>query len=76
MKCTETTYELYLLERKKKLQSFHINMLRLWNEPDTTSAEQLWIRAVEDEVKEQYFPTGGGGDVLPVVSHQIGRAHV
>ncbi|KAI4875318.1 hypothetical protein NFI96_001826 [Prochilodus magdalenae] len=67
----ETTYELHLPERKKKFQSFHINMLRPWNEPDTTSAEQLWIRAVEEdeEVKEQYFPTGGGCEVLPEVSH-------
>ncbi|KAI4899180.1 hypothetical protein NFI96_031988 [Prochilodus magdalenae] len=67
----ETTYELHLPERKMKFQSFRFNMLRLWNEPDSTSAEQLWIRAVEEEeeVKEQYFPTGSGCEVIPVVSH-------
>ncbi|KAI4879913.1 hypothetical protein NFI96_003643 [Prochilodus magdalenae] len=46
-------------------------MLRPWNEPDTKSSEQLWIRAVEEdeEAVEQYFPTGGAYSILPDVDH-------
>ncbi|XP_066509706.1 uncharacterized protein [Hoplias malabaricus] len=67
----ETTYELHLPDRRKKFQSFHINMLRPWKEPENKSSEQLWIRAVhdEDEVAEQYFPTRNEGFVLPKVPH-------
>ncbi|KAI4887612.1 hypothetical protein NFI96_008963 [Prochilodus magdalenae] len=70
-KTGDTTYELYLPDRKKKFQNFHINVLRPWNEPDTKSSEQLWIRAVEEdeEAVEQHFPTSGAYSILPDVTH-------
>ncbi|KAM4578765.1 uncharacterized protein V3H82_008122 [Fundulus diaphanus] len=50
----KVTYELYMPERVKKHQVFHVNLLKEFHEPQ----QQLLVRAVKDEeVPEKYFPT-------------------
>ncbi|KAL6458124.1 hypothetical protein MHYP_G00333540 [Metynnis hypsauchen] len=67
----QTTYELYLPDRKKTNQTFHINMLRRWQDDGPTSTEQFWLRAVEEEeeFEEQYFPVAQDRGVAVSLSH-------
>uniref|UniRef100_A0A8C6U536 Integrase catalytic domain-containing protein n=1 Tax=Neogobius melanostomus TaxID=47308 RepID=A0A8C6U536_9GOBI len=56
-KVGNVTYELYMPDRQKKRQVFHVNLLKEFHvrqEP----AQQLLVRVVQDEeVTEKYFPT-------------------
>lgn len=64
------TYELYLPDRRRKHQVFHMNLLREWVDRPGASA-QLWARAVvdEEELQEQYFPSSAGAQAFPDLSH-------
>ncbi|KAK7916076.1 hypothetical protein WMY93_011837 [Mugilogobius chulae] len=63
------TYELYMPDRRKKHQIFHINLLKEWN--DRASSMQLWARAVaeEDECQELFFPSTKEEQTGPDLSH-------
>lgn len=64
------TYELFMPERQKKHQTFHINLLREWRDR-TPPSQQLLARVVtdEEELEEQYFPASSPSFSLPDVSH-------
>uniref|UniRef100_A0A8C6LCR8 ribonuclease H n=1 Tax=Nothobranchius furzeri TaxID=105023 RepID=A0A8C6LCR8_NOTFU len=64
------TYELFLPDRRRKHQVFHVNMLKAWLEHPAPSM-QLWARVVteEEESQEQFFPSKGEGDVFPDLTH-------
>ncbi|KAI9999614.1 hypothetical protein NQD34_018344 [Periophthalmus magnuspinnatus] len=63
------TYELFMPERRKKAQIFHVNLLKEW--VDRSDQLSLMARAVtdEEEVQEQYFPSPAEAPVFPDVSH-------
>lgn len=65
----KVTYELYMPDRQKKHQVFHVNLLKEFNvrqEP----AQQLFVRSVQDEeVTEQYFPISTDEMVAVDLSH-------
>ncbi|KAJ0044064.1 hypothetical protein NL108_006172 [Boleophthalmus pectinirostris] len=65
----KVTYELYMPDRKKKHQVFHVNLLKEFHvrqEP----AQQLLVRAVQDEeITEKYFPTDTNEHVAVDLSH-------
>ena len=55
------TYELFMPERSKKHQKFHVNLLKEFCR-GTVTMQQLMVRAVrEEELPEQYFPTQPAG---------------
>jgi len=52
----KVTYELYMPERAKKHQTFHVNLLKEYQERQEP-VHQLFVRAVQDEeVTEKFFP--------------------
>lgn len=53
----KVTYEINTPDKKKQKQTFHINMLREWQEREQP-VHNLFARAVEEEAEaeEQYFP--------------------
>ncbi|KAL1249493.1 hypothetical protein QQF64_020498 [Cirrhinus molitorella] len=57
-KLSATNYEIFLPDRRKKKQVFHINLLQPWHERKGLRSEQLWARRVDEEEEdaEQYFP--------------------
>lgn len=69
-KTSPVTYELFMPDRRKKYQIFHINLLREWTDrPDQLTS--FLARAVKDEeeISEQYFPLSGEAPLSPDLSH-------
>ena len=66
------TYELSMPERRKKHQTFHVNLLREWKDRNPLS-QQLLARVVtdEEETEELYFPASSPSFSLPDVSHLV-----
>lgn len=64
------TYELYMPERRKKHQIFHVNLLKEWFDRLASSLE-CWARAVveEEEPRELLFPSPAGQQPVPDLSH-------
>ena len=48
---SQVTYEVDMLDRKKRLRVFHVNMLRRWNPPTPMS---LWTVEEDEQVDERY----------------------
>lgn len=68
-KVGKVTYELFMPDRQKKHQVFHVNLLKLFHVRQEPS-QQLLVRAVQDEeVTEKYFPTSTGETVAVDLSH-------
>jgi len=64
------TYELFLPDRRKKHQIFHVNLLKDWvDQPE--HSRTLLARAVvdEEELQEQYFPSVMDAPVYPDLCH-------
>ena len=54
----KVTYELYMPERLKKYQTFHVNLLKEFQVRPEPVVQQLFVRAVQDEeTNEKFFPT-------------------
>uniref|UniRef100_A0A669EUZ0 Gypsy retrotransposon integrase-like protein 1 n=1 Tax=Oreochromis niloticus TaxID=8128 RepID=A0A669EUZ0_ORENI len=80
---SNVNYELYMPDRRKKHQVFHINLLKEFmqqqpttqqQQPTTQSMQQVkqhcLVRAVKDEEEgEQFFPTGKSGPSLVSLTH-------
>ncbi len=64
-------YELYLPDRRKKNQVFHINLLKPWQDRSGPLSDQLFARKIdeEEESNEQYFPTVMSSPIFPELSH-------
>lgn len=64
------TYELFLPDRRKKHQVFHVNLLKEWvDQPEQSTT--LWARTVvdEEELQGQYFPSSTETPVFPDLQH-------
>ncbi len=64
-------YELYLPDRRKKNQVFHINLLKPWQDRSGPLSDQLFAQKIdeEEESNEQYFPTAMSFPIFPELSH-------
>lgn len=57
----KVTYELFMPERVKKYQTFHVNLLKEFQVRQEPVHHQLFVRAVQDEeVTEKFFPASTG----------------
>lgn len=64
------TYELYVPDRRKTHQVFHVNLLKEWIGQPSISTSMWACRVMEEEEpQEQYFPSSPGDIVLPNLDH-------
>ncbi|XP_032442308.1 uncharacterized protein LOC116734877 [Xiphophorus hellerii] len=67
---SKVVYELYMPERAKKHQTFHVNLLKEFHSRQEPVHQELFVRAVEDEeVTENFFPTSMSDCALVDISH-------
>lgn len=69
-KVGSVTYKLYMPDRRKKHQVFHVNLLKEWFDRPASSI-QLWACTVveEEEPQEQYFPSASEEQSFPELSY-------
>ncbi|XP_035998471.1 uncharacterized protein LOC118564417 [Fundulus heteroclitus] len=67
---SKVVYELYMPERAKKHQTFHVNLLKEFRGRQEPVHQELFVRAVKDEeVTEKFLPTSMSDCALVDVSH-------
>ncbi|XP_014857306.1 PREDICTED: uncharacterized protein LOC106926725 [Poecilia mexicana] len=67
---SKVVYELYMPERAKKHQTFHVNLLKEFHSQQEPVHQELFVRAVKDEeVTEKFFPTNMSDCALVDISH-------
>ncbi|XP_035993666.1 uncharacterized protein LOC118563362 [Fundulus heteroclitus] len=67
---SKVVYELYMPERAKKHQTFHVNLLKEFRSRQEPVHQELFVRAVKDEeVTEKFLPTSMSDCALVDVSH-------
>ncbi|XP_036006817.1 uncharacterized protein LOC118567000 [Fundulus heteroclitus] len=64
---SKVVYELYMPERAKKHQTFHVNLLKEFRSRQEPVHQELFVRAVKDEEGDKIFNSGKG-----VFGHEMG----
>lgn len=67
----KVTYELYMPDKQKKHQTFHVNLLKGFQVRPEPVCQQLLVRAVQEEdTTEKFFPTTTSEPSTVDLSHQ------